>query len=107
MNKLNKLTGKVKETAIQVKDWTSDHKSELIFCGAMAGVLVGGIVLGRRYDKKYAEMWRKASQAYKDGNLDYDFGPYKLMRIIEPKTGEFIGEVMCHEETCKAFLNIK
>lgn len=104
---LKEIKGKVKEKAVEVKDWTVDHKGELIAFGSIAGILVGGIVLGRRVNKKYVDGWRRATEAYKNGDLTADFGPYKLMRFLEPKTGEFIGEVMCHEDTVKAFLDVK
>lgn len=107
MLKLEKITGKVKETAVEVKDWANDHKEALFVCGAITGVIVGGIVLGRAYDKKYEKAWRDAKRALDDGRLDYDFGPYKLMRFLEPKTGEMIGETVCHKNTVDLFLEVK
>lgn len=104
---LKEIKGKVKETAVEVKDWTIDHKEGLIAGGILTGVLIGSIVLGRRYDKKFEKAWRGAKQAYDNGQLDYDFGPYKLMKFFEPKTGEFIGETLCHKDTVEAFLNVK
>lgn len=104
---LKEIKGKVKETAVEAKDWADDHKEGLIAFGVLTGVLVGGIVLGRIYDKKYESAWRAAKQAYDNGDLNHDFGPYKLMKFFEPKTGEFIGETLCHEDTVKGFLNVK
>lgn len=107
MLKANEIKGKVKETANKAKDWAFDHKEGLIASGALAGVLIGSIVLGRKYNKKFEKAWRAAKQAYERGQVDYDFGPYKVMRFLEPKTGEFIGETVCHEDACKAFLDLK
>lgn len=104
---LKEIKGKVKETAVEAKDWVYDHKEGLIACGALTGILVGGIVLGRKHTKKFESAWRAAKQAYDNGDLDYDFGPYKLMKFFEPKTGEFIGETLCHEDTVEAFLDVK
>ena len=98
-----KVIGKVSE----VKDWTVDHKVELIAVGVYAGIITGGVLLGRRSVKKGEVAWQKAMEAYKNGQMDYDFGPYKIMRILEPKTGDFIGEVLCHKDVCKALLGIK
>lgn len=107
MKNMENLKGKVKETAIEVKDWASENKGAIIAYGACAGILVGSIVLGQRKDKKISAAWRAAKEAYDNGNLDHNFGPYKVMKFFEPKTGEFIGETMCHENTVEAFLNVK
>lgn len=107
MAKLENLKVKVKGMALEAKDWIDDYKFELAFYGITAGVLVGGIVLGRHNSKKYEKAWRAAKEAYENGQLDSNFGPYKLMKFFEPATGEFIGETMCHNDSVKAFLNLK
>lgn len=104
---LKEIKGKVKETAVEVKDWANEHKGNLIVGGVGAGIIIAGIVLGRKYDKKFESAWRAAKQAYDNGDLDHDFGPYKLMKFFEPKTGEFIGETLCHEDAVETFLNLK
>ena len=104
---LKEIKGKAKEAAVEVKDWANEHKGNLIVCGVGAGIIITGIVLGRKYDKKFELAWRAAKQAYDNGELDHDFGPYKLMKFFEPKTGEFIGETLCHKDTVEAFLNVK
>lgn len=106
MKKFNELKGKVKETAVEVKDWASENKGAIIAYGACAGILIGGIVLGRRNTKKFEAAWRAAKEAYENGNLDYDFGPYKVIKFFEP-TGEFIGENIMHKDSCEVFMNLK
>lgn len=107
MTKLKDLKVKVGEKASEAKDWIVDHSFEVAFYGTMTGVLVGSIVLGRHNSKKYEKAWRAAKEAYENGRLDSDFGPYKVMRFFEPATGKFIGETMCHNDSVKAFLNLK
>ena len=109
MAKLNKenLKVKVKNVTDEVREFVDDNKFYIGFYGVGIGMIVGGIVLGRNYNKKFEEAWRAAKQAYDNGNLDYDFGPYKVMKFFEPKTGEFIGETLCHGETVKAFIDLK
>ena len=104
---LKEIKGKVKETAVKVKDLVVDNKEVVIYCGALTGILVGSIVYGRRINKKYDTAWRNAKQAFENGQLDADFGPYKLMKFFEPKTGDFIGQTMCHEDSVNAFLDLK
>lgn len=107
MTKINVLKGKVKGMAVEAKEWFSDHKVDIAIYGTMTGVLVGSIVLGRLHDKKFENAWRAAKTAYENGQLDADFGPYKLMKFFEPNTGEFIGETMCHKDIVEAFLKLK
>lgn len=104
---LKEIKGKVKETATKVKDVVVDNKEVIAFYGVMTGVIVGSVVWGRHSSKKYETAWRKAKEAFENGQLDADFGPYKLMKFFEPKTGEFIGQTMCHEKSVKAFLELK
>ena len=107
IKKLNGVTEKIKGTAIKAKDVIVDNKEVIIVDGVVIGLLVGSIVLSKRSSKKYEALWRAAKKAYDEGNLDYDFGPYKVMKIFEPKTGEFLGETLCHETATKAFLDLK
>ena len=106
IKKLNGVAGKIKETGGKAKDVIVDNKEVIIVDGVVIGLLVGSIVLSKRNSKKYEALWRAAKKAYDEGNLDYDFGPYKVIKIFEP-TGEFVGETLCHETTTKAFLNLK
>lgn len=107
MTKINEIKSKVRGMAVEAREWLDDHKSEIAVYGTITGVLVGGIVLGRLHDKKFENAWRAAKTAYENGQLDADFGPYKLMKFFEPNTGEFIGETMCHKDTVEAFLKLK
>lgn len=104
---LKRIKSKAKETAATVKDVLVDNKEVIIGYGVAAGILVGCVVYGRHNSKKYEAAWRNAKKAFENGQLDADFGPYKLMRFFEPGTGDFIGETMCHEESMKAFLDLK
>lgn len=104
---LKEIKGKVKETAVEAKDWVGDRKEQVFAFGALTGILVGGIVIGRNYNKSFEKAWRNAKRAYDSGDSTFDFGPYKVMKFFEPKTGEFIGETLCHEDTVKAFLDVK
>lgn len=106
MLKMNEMKNKVKETATEVKDFVVDNKGLVASCVFSGVLIIGNIAYGRKVDKKYATAWRKAKELYESGQLDGDFGPYKVMRFFEP-TGEFIGETMCHENTVKAFLDVK
>lgn len=107
MSKINEIKGKIKDKATEAKDVIVDNKDVIVPLGVAAGVLIGGIALSKHNSKKFEAMWRAAKKAYDEGNLDYDFGPYKVMKIFEPKTGEFIGETLCHESATTAFLNVK
>ena len=104
---LERVTGKVKEIGTEVKKWASENKSELIYWGALTGIIVGAGVLGHRNNKKFETAWRAAKSAHDNQDLDHDFGPYKIMCFMEPITREFIGETMCHEDSMKNFLNVK
>ena len=107
IKKLNGITEKIKVKAGKVKDVIVDNKEVIIVNGVAIGLIAGGIVLSKRSSKKYEALWRAAKKAYDEGNLEYDFGPYKVMKIFEPKTGEFLGETLCHETATKAFLELK
>lgn len=104
---LNEIKEKVKETGNKVKEWTSENAGNLIAIGVPVGLIIAGCVVGRKYDKKFETAWRAAKAANDNQDLDYDFGPYKVMCFIEPITREFIGETMCHEDTMKMYLNVK
>lgn len=106
MSKINEIKNKVKETASEVKEGFVDNADVIIPLTVAAGFLIGGIAMCKHTSKKYEKLWRAAKEAYENGNMDYDFGPYKVMKIFEP-TGEFIGETMCHESCTKAFLDLK
>lgn len=107
MSKINEIKIKAKEKVTAVKDFVVDNKDTITLCAVTGGVLIGSIVYTKHMSKKYEALWRAAKKAYDSGNLDYDFGPYKVLKAFEPKTGEFIGETLCHEDTVKAFLNLK
>ena len=107
MAMLKEIKGKVKETATEVKDLIVGNKELVAFYAAMTGVIVGGVVYGRHVNKKCMSAWRNAKQAFDNGQLDADFGPYKLMKFFEPKTGEFIGQTMCHKGLMEEFLKVK
>lgn len=101
------MKGKVKETVNEVKEVLKDNKGFFIVNGVAIVFIVGGIVVSRQNSKKYEALWRAAMKAYENGNLDHDFGPYKVMKFFEPKTGEFIGKTVIHEDCMKMFLKIK
>lgn len=104
---LKEIKGKVKNVAKGAKEFVEENKALCIIDGA---IVVGAItlgVLGHRHDKKFENAWRAAKEALDNGNLEHEFGPYKVMKFFEPKTGDFIGQTMCHEETVKAFLELK
>lgn len=107
MSKINEIKNKAKEKAGAAKEWLVDNKSEIAYYGVLTGIAVGGVVASKLHDKKYHNMWSNAKNAWENGNLDHDFGPYKVMKFFEPKTGEFIGETMCHERAMKSFLKLK
>lgn len=104
---MSKLTTKAKELAKRGKEFVSDHQTEIV----CAGIIVSGIVATGAYihihNKRFFKLWQEANNALHNGDMNHDYGPYKIMRFIEPKTRELIGEVACHEDTCKAFLDIK
>lgn len=106
IKKLNGVTEKIKETAGKAKDVVVDNKEAIIVNGVAIGLLVGGVIYTKHNSKKFEKLWRAAKTAYENGDMDYDFGPYKVMKIFEP-TGEFIGETLCHETATKAFLDLK
>lgn len=107
MSKINEITNKVRETASEAKEVVVDNLNVIIPVGVAFGFLVGGIALSKHTSKKYEKLWWAAKEANESGNLDHDFGPYKVMKFFEPKTGEFIGETVCHESCMKAFLDLK
>ena len=106
MSKINEIKNKVKETTDKVKDVVVDNKKAIIVNGVAIGLLVGGVIYTKHNSKKFEKLWRAAMTAYENGDMNYDFGPYKVMKIFEP-TGEFIGETLCHETATKAFLDLK
>lgn len=93
---------------MEQKEWIGNHKIELVTYGICGAIVIGSVVLGKKSDKKWHDKWLKATEAMNNGSTNpEDYGPYKLMKIFEPATGEFIGQVMCHEDSCKAFLECK
>lgn len=107
MSKMNEIKNKVKETATEVKDFVVDNKGLIASCAASGVLIIGGIVYGRKIDKKYETAWRKAKELFESGQLDGDFGPYKVAKFFEPKTGELIGQTMMHVDSVNAFSSLK
>lgn len=107
MSKMNEIKNKVKENATEVKDFVVDNAGLIASCAASGLLIIGGIVYGRKIDKKYETAWRKAKELYESGRLDGDFGPYKVAKFFEPKTGELIGQTMMHVDSVNAFSNLK
>lgn len=107
MSKINEIKVKVKETATEVKDFVVDNKGLIASCAFSSVLIIGGIVYGRKVDKKYETAWRKAKELYESGQLDGDFGPYKVAKFFEPKTGELIGQTMMHVDSVNAFSSLK
>lgn len=105
--KVNEVKGKVKDGVNRTKELIMDNKELIVYCGAAVGVVVGSVVFGRHINKKYETAWRAAKQAFDNGQLDADFGPYKVTKFFEPKTGEFIGQTMIHKTSVEAFLDLK
>lgn len=107
MSKIKEIKTKVGEKTEATKEWFIDNKDAIIPLAISGGILAIGIGVSKLTGKKYETMWRAAKAAYDTGNLDHDFGPYKVMKFFEPKTGDFIGETLCHEDSVKMFLNLK
>ena len=104
---LQEIKGKVKNGTEKVTDFCKDHWFEL---AVGAGCIVGGtigIVLVKRDSKKFETMWRGALHAYRNGDLNYDYGPYKVVKFFDPKTLEQIGDTVMHKDTVEAFMNCK
>lgn len=107
MSKMNEIKNKVKETATEVKDFMVDNKELIVGCAFSGVLIIGGIVWGRKVNKKYETAWRKAKELFESGQLDGDFGPYKVAKFFEPKTGELIGQTMMHIDSVNVFSNLK
>ena len=105
--KMKELKGKVKNGLKETKEFMSENKALCVTWGAIIGGSIVLGVLGHQHDKKFENAWRAAKEALDNNDLEYDFGPYKVMKILEPKTGELIGQTMCHEDTTNLFLNLK
>ena len=103
---LKELKSKVRNGIGRVKEVVADNKELVIYAGTMVGVIGVSVVCGRR-NKRYQTAWRNAKQAFEAGQLDTDFGPYKLMKFFEPTTGDFIGQTMIHEDSVEQFLKFK
>lgn len=108
MSKITNLKEKVEGKVNGAKEWVGNHKVELVTYAVFGGIVISSIAIGKKYDKKYHDMWLKAMEAMNNGSTNpEDYGPYKLMKIFEPGTEEFIGQLMCHEDACKGFLECK
>ena len=98
----------VKETRRErLAAWAKDHATELV-CGAVYGSL--GIfttcVSIKLYkdNKRMHGLWTAATEAFRAGNKEYDYGPYKVASFSEP-FGEKIGDILMHQDAVKAFLD--
>lgn len=101
---------KVKNVSEDVKDFVSENKTAVVAVMTYSGVVCGIIGYGvwmHHNNNKCTEAWKKAQEAINAGSKDYDYGPYKIMEILEPKNGESIGRVACHENTCNEFLKLR
>ena len=107
MKKTEEIKCKVKEATNEVKEVIVDNKGQFILYGVCIIIGLICIVLCKRDSKKHHLLWSAAKKAYENGDLNHDFGPYKVMKFFEPKTKEFIGETVVHENCMKAFLDIK
>lgn len=103
---LKELKGKVQNGIGRAKELVTDNKEACIYVGSLVAIVGVSVICGRR-NKRYQTAWRNAKQAFEAGQLDADFGPYKLMKFFEPATGEFLGQTMCHEKSVKSFLDLK
>ncbi len=104
---LVQMKEKVINKVNEIKDFVVENKVAVITYSAVIGGTIGYCVYARHDVKKYSELWKKAKEAMDAGLRDYDYGPYKIMEILEPTTLESIGKTVCHEKTCKAFLDLK
>lgn len=104
---MSKITNKVKETMNKGKEFVADHKGEIIIYGILGGISIGSIAYGVMTGRKYTKAWRAAKEALDKGDMTADFGPYKIIEILEPKTMESLGKTVCHEKTCEEFLKLK
>ena len=102
-----KIKEKAKNGAEKVKDFWDDYGIIIGYCAACIVIPVGLIALGRRGSKKAMIAWREAQKQMLDGNLNYDYGPYKLCKFFDPNTLEEIGKVVMHKDTVEAFSKVK
>lgn len=106
----NKVETKAKEVGTGFVDFVGDHVPEIIYGTLVVGGLtMWGLALHKvnKESKGWEAAWRLANDHMKNNDTDFDYGPYKLMKFFEPKTGELIGQMACHEDTVKAFLEVK
>lgn len=103
---LNNLKVKAKEGKDKVCNFVSDHAFEIGYWSVLVGGTVALCVVGKRKAKEYNTMWRNAMTAFRNGDKDYDYGPYKITEFFEPNTGEKIGELLMHQDSVKAFLDV-
>lgn len=101
-----KIKEKAKNGAEKVKDFWDDY-GYYGYCAVCIAIPVGVIALGIRGSKKAMIAWREAQKQMLDGNLNYDYGPYKLCKFFDPNTLEEIGKVVMHETSVDAFLKLK
>lgn len=104
--KAKKILPKIKDGATGLVGFFEDHFVEMIIGGCIVGGIVG-LAKAKNDSKAWEDAWRLANNYMKNNDFDHDFGPYKLMKVIEPKTGELLGQFACHEDTANVYLNLK
>lgn len=102
-----KIKEKAKNGAEKVKDFWDDYGLLVGYCAGGIAITAGLMALGKRSYKKAMIAWREAQKQMLDGNLNYDYGPYKLCKFFDPNTLEEIGKMVVHKDTVEAFLNVK
>ncbi len=104
---LNNLKVKAKEGKDKVCKFVTDNAFEIGYWSVLVGGTVALCVVGNCKRKKYATMWHYAMTAFRNGDKDYVYGPYKIAEFFEPNTGEKIGDMLMHQDSVKAFLEVK
>lgn len=104
--KAKKIEEKIKEGATGLVGFVGDHIPEFVGGAMFIGGIIGLAKLSQR-SKAFEDAWRLANNYMKNNDFDHDFGPYKLMKVFEPKTGEFLGQFACHEDTANIYLSLK
>lgn len=104
---LQKVESKIKNGAEKMGNFCKDHIFEIC---VGTGCAIGGVACIMSFKHKnnsYHIAWQKALNAYRNKDANYDYGPYKIAKFIDPKTLETIGDTVMHGETVELFLNVK